>query len=237
MGCGRFTSSARIRCSPRTVRSDNATVVCSATSFSSVRLACCTRGVTKLGAKAETLLVTPWVNPAGSAQVAALSGQAHERVGIAGEDLVVVVVRVVEEDAGVGDAVIGLDDRVVNLRNADEEDAVSGADDEGTLVAEGVGESGARGEVIRLERNFAGWREQRVGDESCSSEGLQVPADAEIQRQVVGDADGVLCEGGVFVGVGMRGGAAEVLQIVMRDFMGVGAQRARVAGPLPWVRR
>ncbi|MFZ1142932.1 MAG: hypothetical protein WAN76_27445 [Candidatus Sulfotelmatobacter sp.] len=127
----------------------------------------------------------------------------YERIGIAGEDLVVVVVRVVEEDAGVGDAVIGLDDRVVNLRNADEEDAVSGADDEWTLVAEGVSQSGARGEVIRLERNFAGWREQRVGDESCSSKGLQVPTDAEIERQVVGDADGVLCEGGVFVGVGI----------------------------------
>src|SRR5450755_4306914 len=55
----------------RTVSNERATVVWSATSFSSVRLACCTRGVTKFGAKAETVLVTPWVNPAGSAQLAA----------------------------------------------------------------------------------------------------------------------------------------------------------------------
>jgi len=34
-------------------------------SRSRVRLVCWTRGVTKLGAKAETSLVTPWVNPAG----------------------------------------------------------------------------------------------------------------------------------------------------------------------------
>jgi len=42
---------------------------------------------------------------------------------------------------------------------------------------------------------------------------------------VVGDADGVLREGGVFVGVGIGGRAAEVLQVVVRDFVSVGAQR------------
>ena len=35
---------------------------------------------------------------------------AHERIGIGGKDLVVVVVSVVEEEAGIGDAVFGGDD-------------------------------------------------------------------------------------------------------------------------------
>jgi len=91
---------------------------------------------------------------------------------------VVVVVGVIEEDLRVGDAVFGLDDRVVNLGDANEEDAVSGADYERTGFAEGVGESGARGEVVGLEGDFAGRGKQRVGEESGGGEGLQVPADA-----------------------------------------------------------
>src|SRR5579864_5555770 len=116
----------------------------------------------------------------------------HERIGIVGEDLSVVVVRIVEKKAGVGDAVFGLDDRVVDLRDADEEEAVSGADNEGASVAEGVSESGARREVVGFEGNFAGGWKQRIGEQSGSGERLQVPADSEIERQVVGDADGVL---------------------------------------------
>src|SRR5882724_206683 len=42
---------------------------------------------------------------------------------------------------------------------------------------------------------------------------------------MVGNSDRVLGESGIFIGVGIRGGAAEVLQIVVRDFVSVGAQR------------
>ena len=77
--------------------------------------------------------------------------------------MMVVIVRVVEEDAGVGDAIFSGDDRVVNLRNADVEQSVAGADDERVSLANGVGESDAGAEVIRLERNFAGWWEEWVG--------------------------------------------------------------------------
>ena len=42
---------------------------------------------------------------------------------------------------------------------------------------------------------------------------------------MVGDADRVLRERGIFVGIRMRGGAAEILQIVVRDLVRVGAQR------------
>ena len=143
----------------------------------------------------------------------------------------VVIVRVVEEEAGVGDSVFGLDDRVVDLRNADEEDAVSSADDQRTRVAEGVGESGARSEIVGLERDLARRREQWVGEEPGGGEGLQVPADAETHRKMVGDANGVLGEGGVVVAVGVRGGAAEILQIVV-ELRGHRRAEARVRGPI-----
>ena len=97
----------------------------------------------------------------------------------------------------------------------------------GTRFAEGVGEPGARGEVIGLKRNLAGGWELRVGDESGAGKGLEIPAEAETETKVVGDADGVLRESGVLISVGMRSGAAEVLQIVVRDFVGVRAQGAQ----------
>ena len=73
----------------------------------------------------------------GKSAVRGVERTTYQRVGISGEDEVVVVVRVVEEDLGVGDAVFGLHDGVVNLRDANEEDAVSAADYEWTPVAEG----------------------------------------------------------------------------------------------------
>lgn len=42
---------------------------------------------------------------------------------------------------------------------------------------------------------------------------------------MIGDADGVLCESGIVVAVGVRSGLAEILQIVVRDGVGVGAER------------
>jgi len=48
---------------------------------------------------------------------------------------------------------------------------------------------------------------------------------------MVGDPDGVLSEGGVVVAVGVGGGGAEVLQIVVRHRVGVGAEwRQRQSG-------
>ena len=97
----------------------------------------------------------------------------------------IVVVRIVQEKAGVGDAVFGLDDRVVNLRNAHEENAVSGAHHQRPRVAERVGKSRPRRKVIRLERNLARRRKQRVRDQSYSGKRLQVPAHAQIHGQVI----------------------------------------------------
>ncbi len=110
------------------------------------------------------------------------------------------------------------------MRNTHEENTVSGADHERPLVAEGVGEARARREIVWLEGNLPRWWKQRVRLQSLRGEGLQIPTNSEIQRQVIGDADGVLREGGIFVGIGVRCGASKVLQIIVGDFVGVGAQ-------------
>ena len=90
---------------------------------------------------------------------------AYQRVGIGGKDLMVVVVGVVEKDLSVGDAVFGGDGGVVDLRNADVEESIAGADDERVGLADGIRESGARAEVVRIEGNFAGGWEQWVRDQ------------------------------------------------------------------------
>src|SRR5258708_39159098 len=51
---------------------------------------------------------------------------------------------------------------------------------------------------------------------------------------MIGDANGVLGEGGVVVGIRMRCGTAKILQIVMRDFVGVGAKRAERKSGFHW---
>ena len=84
---------------------------------------------------------------------------AHNRIGIHGKNLIVVVVGIVEKDLRIGDSVFGGDGGVVDLRNADVEDPIAGADDERAGLAEGISESGARAEVVRIEGNFAGGRE------------------------------------------------------------------------------
>src|SRR5579859_238242 len=49
-----------------------------------------------------------------------------QRVGVRGKDLMVVVVGVVQEYVCIGNAIFSLDDRVIDLGNANEKDAVSG---------------------------------------------------------------------------------------------------------------
>src|SRR5690242_16888944 len=85
-----------------------------------------------------------------------------QRTGIAGNDLVIPIPCIVQERLRVGDAVLRLHDRVVNLRNADVEDSVSGAHDQRAVVANGISQPGAWSEIVRLERNFSGGREQWI---------------------------------------------------------------------------
>src|ERR1022692_113092 len=84
---------------------------------------------------------------------------ADQRVGIGRKDLMAVIVGIIQKDLSVGDAVIGGDGGVVDLGNGDVEESVAGADDQRMRLAEGIGESGARAEVVGLEGNFAGGRE------------------------------------------------------------------------------
>ena len=55
---------------------------------------------------------------------------------------------------------------------------------------------------------------------------MEIPANAEVDGKMVGDADRVLGEGSIVVAVGIGRICAEVLQIVVRDFVSVGAERS-----------
>ena len=70
-----------------------------------------------------------------------------------------------------------------------------------------IGQSGFADEVFGLKR-------------------LQVVAGAEAEGEASGYANRVLHEGGVLVGVGMRDGRAEVLDVVARHLVRIGAQRS-----------
>ena len=54
---------------------------------------------------------------------------------------------------------------------------------------------------------------------------MEIPAHAEVDGEMIGGADGVLGEGGVVIAVGIGGICAEALQVVLRDLVGVGAER------------
>ena len=69
-----------------------------------------------------------------------------------------VIVGIVQKDLRVGDAVLGGDGGVVDLRNANVKNSIAGADDEWVGLADGIGQSGARAEIVGFERNFAGGR-------------------------------------------------------------------------------
>ena len=101
------------------------------------------------------------------------------------------------------------------------------------LVSQRIGKPGARSKIVRLKWELAGRREQRTGDQPRGLERLQIPAYAEVQSEPVRHANGVLRKGGVLIGVRMRGGAAEILEIVVRDLMRVGAKGAKLQSALP----
>ena len=88
----------------------------------------------------------------------------YQRVGISRKDLMAVIVGIIQKDLSVGDAVVGGDGGVVNLRNANVKNSIAGADNKRVGLADGVGEPGTRAEVVGFEGNFAGGREQRVGN-------------------------------------------------------------------------
>ena len=73
-----------------------------------------------------------------------------------------VIVVVIEEDLSVGDAIFRGDGGVVDLRNANVEETVAAADDERTIVTDGIGKSDAWSDVERIERNLAGDGEKGI---------------------------------------------------------------------------
>ena len=88
----------------------------------------------------------------------------HDGIGVLGEDLVVVVVGVIEEEVVSGKSVLTLNRRIVDLRNAGVEEAVAGAHHQRVIVSNGIRQANARRKVIRPRKGpcrnpaRAGWR-------------------------------------------------------------------------------
>ena len=60
---------------------------------------------------------------------------------------------------------------------------------------------------------------------------MAIPAHAKVDGKMIGDADCILREGSIVVGIGMRGGLAKILKIVLGDLVGIGAEgRERKSG-------
>src|SRR5271169_1066275 len=93
------------------------------------------------------------------------------------------------------------------------------------LTSPAPGEAGAGGKVMRIQGQLAGGRPQRVAGQTAGVESLQVVAGTQRYRQMPGDADGVLRESGILGGVGMGYRVAEVLDVISRHQVGIGAQR------------
>ena len=83
----------------------------------------------------------------------------NQRVGISGKDLMVVIVGSVKKKLSVGHAVLRGDGGVVDLRNADVEQSITRANHQRMSLADGIGESRSRSEIVRIERDLAGGRE------------------------------------------------------------------------------
>lgn len=160
-----------------------------------------------------------------------------QRIGIRWKCLPIPVLRIIQKKLRVGDAVLCLDNRVVDLGNANVENPVPGPHNQRTFIAKRVCKACARSEVIWLKRDFSRRPEERVRDQILGGKGLQVPSHDNVNGEVICHADSILSKCGVFSRIGVRSGAPEILQIVVRYLMGIGPQRRKLQAGLSGPKR
>src|SRR3974390_133403 len=80
----------------------------------------------------------------------------YQRIGISREYLSVVVIHVVEKKIGGSYSVPSCNGGEIHLGDAREDNALTGANDERPLVADGISQSGAWGEVQIIGRHTSG---------------------------------------------------------------------------------
>ena len=83
----------------------------------------------------------------------------------------------------------------------------------------------ARSKIVGIERNLAGIRPQRIGQQPFFGEGLQVVSGAKTDGEMAGGADCILQKPGVFVGVGMARLIPKILNVIFWHIVRIGAQR------------
>ena len=91
-------------------------------------------------------------------------------------------------------------------------------------MAKRVRQTDARGKVAIIQRNFSRLRPERIADQTFGGESLEIVTHAQAHGQSSRDTNRVLHEGRVLVGVRMRYRRAEILDVVTRHLVGVGAQ-------------
>src|SRR5215469_11382518 len=92
------------------------------------------------------------------------------------------------------------------------------------IMAKRVGQTDAWRKIPIVERNFSRLWPEWVADQSPGGESLQVVTHAQPGRQPSGNPNRVLEERGILVGVRVRHGPAEILNVVTRHLVGVSAQ-------------
>src|SRR5438876_5375285 len=93
------------------------------------------------------------------------------------------------------------------------------------LLAQRIGKPSARRDIIRIEGNFARIPPQRTRNQPVAAKRLQVVADAQIQREMIGHADRVLDESRILARIRMRYCRTEILLVNAWYLMSIGAQR------------
>src|SRR5205085_1511386 len=131
-------------------------------------------------------------------------------------------------------AVVGFDGRIVNLWNQRIKKSKTTTKDQRTFVANGVGETHPRGKVIGVGGNFARLRPQGIRQQAIATKGLQLITRAQIEREMVSHAYGVLREPGKLMRIGMRDRVAEILLEKLGHAVSIGPQRAELLPAFLW---
>src|SRR5437764_14343199 len=134
--------------------------------------------------------------------------------------------RLVQENRIPRQSIPGLDGRVVDLRNSRIEQAIRSPGDEWPLAAECVRDPHAWRNILRLHRDLARVRPQRIAFQVLRRESLQIVTNAQADSEVLGSSDRVLRESCVVIRIRMTYCGAHPLYIVMTYFVSVGRQRA-----------
>src|SRR5205085_2127447 len=104
------------------------------------------------------------------------------------------------------------------------EESVATAQDQRLVIANGVCESDARGEVIGIKRHATSARPRWILRQPTTKD-LQVITQTKIQGEMVGYSDRILHEPGILLRIGMGNRVSKILQVIAGDAVCICAKR------------